>query len=181
MSDAQRLISRSLQRERTKKGYSINELSKLAKVAKSTLSQIEAGSGNPSIETVWALSTALNVPFSALMAPHEPEVQVIRNGEGLAIQSDQADYKAVLLSSCPPSARRDLYLTTVQPGEVRHSKPHSDGVREHVVIAQGRAMVGLVDDPVELLQGDYICYPGDQAHVFEALEPDTMAIFLTEH
>ena len=181
MSEPKKRISIALQRERGKKGYSLGELSKIAGVAKSTLSQLEAGTGNPSIETLWSLSTALDIPFSVLLEPQKPMVQVLRKGEGTKIHSEQADYQAILLANCPASARRDLYLTLVQPGETHCSQPHAKGVIEHVVIAQGRALVGLEDDPIELTPGDYICYPGDQKHLFKALEKDTMAVFITEH
>ena len=52
---------------------SLSELARRADVAKSTLSQLESGRGNPGVETVWALATALGVPFSALIDPPEPE------------------------------------------------------------------------------------------------------------
>jgi quercetin dioxygenase-like cupin family protein len=55
------------------------------------------------------------------------------------------------------------------------------GLVEHVVLSGGRALVGLTDDPVELGPGDYISYPGDVPHVFRALEPDTVAVLLSEH
>jgi len=180
-SDPKKLISAALQRERTKKGYSLGELSRIAGVAKSTLSQIEAGAGNPSIETLWSLSTALDIPFSVLLEPPKTMVRVLRKGEGTVVNSEQADYQAILLANCPASARRDLYLTLVQPEETHCSQPHGKGVIEHVIIAQGRALVGLENDPIELFPGDYICYPGDQAHIFQALEKDTMAVFVTEH
>lgn len=41
-------------------------------------------------------------------------------------------------------------------------------------------MVGLTEAPEELGEGDYICYPADQAHIFKALEPDTQAILVSE-
>jgi quercetin dioxygenase-like cupin family protein len=55
------------------------------------------------------------------------------------------------------------------------------GVVEHVVISAGRALVGPADDPVELGPGDYIAYPGDVAHVFQALAPGTCAVLVSEH
>jgi len=54
-------------------------------------------------------------------------------------------------------------------------------VVEHVVLSTGRALVGVTGEPVELAPGDYIRYPGDVAHVFEALEPGTLAVLLSEH
>ena len=95
--------------------------------------------------------------------------------------SAQADYVATLLASCPPHARRDLYRVIAQPGAPRASDPHMPGVIEHVVLCAGRALVGPATEPVELRPGDYIAYPGDQPHLFQALEPDTTAVLTSEH
>ncbi|MBJ8337914.1 helix-turn-helix transcriptional regulator [Antrihabitans sp. YC3-6] len=175
------VIAASLQRERKRAGLSLAEVARRAGIAKSTLSQLESGTGNPSVETLWALSVTLDVPFARLVEPPTPRVQVIRAGEGPAVASEQSDYIATLLASCPPNARRDLYLITAQPGTPRESDPHMPGVVEHVVISSGRAVVGPATDPIELGPGDYIAYPGDLAHVFKALESDTVAVMISEH
>ncbi|PRX46159.1 XRE family transcriptional regulator [Prauserella shujinwangii] len=175
------VIAASLRRERRRAGLSLTEVARRAGIAKSTLSQLESGTGNPSVETLWALGVALDVPFARLVDPPRPRVQVIRAGEGPAVASERADYVATLLASCPPNARRDIYLITVQPGPPRESDPHMPGVVEHVVLASGRARIGVAEDPVELSPGDYIAYPGDEPHVFEALEPGTVAVMVSEH
>jgi transcriptional regulator with XRE-family HTH domain len=175
------VIAASLQRERKRAGLSLAEVARRAGIAKSTLSQLENGSGNPSVETLWALSVALDVPFAQLVEPVRPRVQVIRAGEGPTVASERADYVATVLSSCPPNARRDLYLISSEPGTPRESDPHMPGVIEHVVLSAGRALVGLAEDPVEVRPGDYVAYPGDAPHVFEALEPGTMAVLVSEH
>jgi transcriptional regulator with XRE-family HTH domain len=175
------VIAQSLRRERTRAGLSLSEVAKRAGIAKSTLSQLEAGSGNPSVETLWALGVALDVPFSRLVEPARPAVQIIRAGEGPAVFSERADYIATLLASCPPNARRDIYLITAEPGSARESDPHMPGVVEHVVLCSGRARLGLANDPVEIGPGDYVAYPGDLPHIFEALEPGTTSVMVSEH
>jgi transcriptional regulator with XRE-family HTH domain len=175
------VIATSLRRERARTGLTLTELARRAGVAKSTLSQLESGTGNPSVETLWALSVALDVQFSQLVDPPRPKVQVIRAGEGPAVYSERSDYSATLLASCPPNARRDVYLIEAQPGTPRESQPHMPGVVEHVVLAAGRARLGLTEGPVELAPGDYVAYPGDLPHIFEALEPDTVAVMVSEH
>jgi transcriptional regulator with XRE-family HTH domain len=174
-------IAAALQRERQRTGLSLTEVARRAGVAKSTLSQLEQGAGNPSIETLWALGNALGVPFSQLVDPPRPAVQVIRAGQGATLASQDADYLATLLAACPPRARRDLYVVAAEPGSQRDSTPHLPGVVEHVVLAAGRALVGLADDPVELGPGDYCAYPGDLPHVFRALVPGTFAVLVSEH
>ena len=174
-------IARAVRRERQRVGLSLAEVARRAGIAKSTLSQLESATGNPSIETLWALSVTLDVPFAQLVEPPRAPVRVIRAGEGPVVAAEHANYAATLLASCPPTARRDLYLITTQPGAPRYSDPHMPGVVEHVVIGTGRALIGTRDDPVELQQGDYIAYPGDEPHVFDALEADTIAVMISEH
>ncbi|WP_107097205.1 helix-turn-helix domain-containing protein [Streptomyces sp. NBRC 110028] len=174
-------IAAVLRRERGRAGLSLTEVARRAGIAKSTLSQLESGSGNPSLETLWALCVTLDVPPSRLLDPPRPRVQVIRADEGATLTSAQADYQAAMLSASPSGARRDIYRLSAEPGAARASEPHMPGVVEHVVLATGRARVGLADDPVELRPGDYIAYPADLPHIFEALEPATRAVLISEH
>jgi transcriptional regulator with XRE-family HTH domain len=174
------VIAASLARERTRTGLSLAEVARRAGIAKSTLSQLESANGNPSIETLWALCGALNIPFAKLLEPVSASTQVIRRGEGSKVVAEKADYQAILLATCPPGARRDIYLLMAQPGSERQSHPHPSGSVEHIIVTQGRALLGLKAAPEELGVGDYICYPGDQEHIFVALEPDTLAILVAE-
>jgi transcriptional regulator with XRE-family HTH domain len=173
-------IATALRRERVRAGLSLTELARRAGIAKSTLSQLESGIGNPSVETLWALATALDMQFSRLVDPVRQVTRVIRAGEGPVIYAERARYAATLLATCPPGARRDIYQIRVQPGEARLSDPHPPGSSEHVVLSTGRALVGLVSEPVELLPGDYVTYPGDVPHVFRALAADTAAVLVME-
>src|SRR5260370_28823769 len=104
------LIAASLRRERARAGLSLTEVARRAGIAKSTLSQLESGTGNPSVETLWALGVALGVPFSRLVDPPRPAVTVLRAGEGPVFHSERANYTATLLAACPPRARRDIYV-----------------------------------------------------------------------
>jgi transcriptional regulator with XRE-family HTH domain len=175
------LIAASLRRERRRTGLSLTEVARRAGIAKSTLSQLESGTGNPSLETLWAICVALDAPFSRLLDPPRPQVQVIRADEGPTVAAAHADYQATLLSACPPGVRRDVYRIEAEPGHARASDPHMPGVLEHVMLSAGRALVGVAGEPVELAPGDYICYPGDIPHVFEALAARTLAVLVSEH
>jgi transcriptional regulator with XRE-family HTH domain len=175
------LIAAALRRERRRSGLTLTEVARRAGIAKSTLSQLESGTGNPSLETLWAICVALDAPFSRLLDPPRPRIQVIRADEGPTISAEHANYRATLLASSPPGARRDVYRIDAEPGHARASEPHMPGVTEHVVLGAGRALVGVAGEPVEIGPGDYISYPGDLPHVFEALEPRTRAVLVSEH
>jgi len=174
-------IATALRRERDRAGLSLTELARRAGIAKSTLSQLESGVGNPSVETLWALGVALGVPISQLVEPPQPHVRVVRAGEAPAMRSDHAAFTGILLSAGTPQTRRDIYVVEIEPGAVRQADPHIQGSVEHLVVAAGRMICGPVGATIELGPRDYATFRGDVPHTYEALEPGTWAVMAMEH
>jgi transcriptional regulator with XRE-family HTH domain len=180
-ADIVALVSLSLRRERARAGVSLTELAKRAGIAKSTLSQLESGAGNPSLETLWALATALGVPLSRLIDPPRGGIQLIRAAEGVVLRAERDPYEAAMLASCPPGARRDIYRVMVSPGAAHLAQAHTPGTLEHLFLGSGRALAGPEGEAVELGPGDYLRYPADVPHVFDALAPGTLAVLVMEY
>jgi transcriptional regulator with XRE-family HTH domain len=79
-------LSRNLRRLRAERGLSLNDLAARSGVAKATITNLEAGKGNPTVETMCALSVALNVSYGALLAEGEPDVyRIVRADEGAVV------------------------------------------------------------------------------------------------
>ena len=174
-------IAASLRRERERLGVSLGELARRAGLAKSTLSQLEGGSGNPSVETLWALAVALDVPFARLVDPPAAPVQVVRAGEAPRLLSDRAPFTSTLLAACPPGARRDLHVVTGEPGTAKQAHAHIPGATEHFLVTAGRWRTGPEGGEVELGAGDYARFPGDRPHTYAALEPGSAAVLVMEY
>src|SRR5207302_190738 len=51
----------------------------------------------------------------------------------------------------------------------RHADPHPAGVVESLLLTEGRLLVGPADAPVELSAGDFVRFPGDVPHLYQAL------------
>jgi quercetin dioxygenase-like cupin family protein len=86
-----------------------------------------------------------------------------------------------MLASCPPGARRDIYRVGAEPGAGHRARPHTAGTLEHLILGTGRVLAGPEGEAVEIGPGDYLRYPGDVPHVFEALEPGTLGVIIMEH
>ncbi len=163
------VIARAIERERSVAHLSLSALAARAGLAKSTLSQLEAGKGNPNVETLWAIAMALGVPFSALFEGVSDSSALIRAGQGTSIAADEADFTAVLLDKSPADRRRDLYRISLTPGSVRSADAHPRGTIEHAFVAHGRVRIGPRSQETELDTGDYFRFAGDVAHSYEAL------------
>ena len=174
-------IAATLNKERLRAGLSIAEVARRANIAKSTLSQLENAIGNPSIETLWSICLVLDIPVSRLLESPKQETKVIRRGDGVTVASNDQSYQATLLSACPPNVSRDIYWIEASLNKPHHSKPHNDGVIEHIIVTKGKAKIGVALESYELNEGDYICYAGDLAHVFEALEGNACAMLISEY
>ncbi|MFD5224939.1 helix-turn-helix domain-containing protein [Microbacterium sp. NPDC058342] len=173
-------IAHSLRRERESAGLSVSELARRAGVSKATVSQLESGAGNPSVETLWAIGDALGVPFATLVDQSTTAPRLIRVGDHAGVPSAAAPYLATLLSAAAPGTRRDIYLIQAEPGEPRRSLPHRHGTTEHVVLFSGEALIGPSESPELLHPGDYLSYAGDAPHIFEARTAGTSAVLVSE-
>lgn len=173
-------IAAALKRERLRADLSLSEVARRAGVGKSTMSGLEAGTGNPSIETMWALAAALDIPLSRLLDPPQHEVALVHAGDLPSLPSATSNYAATLLSASPSNARRDIYFIQAEPGEPRISQPHPVGTIEHVILGQGAARIEVLGQSYELRVGDYLTHPGDQSHKFTALEPGTNTVIVVE-
>src|SRR5690242_21201967 len=82
MSDSNQLIARNVRRFRRERAMSMGELARRSGLSKQTLSKIEQGSGNPTVETLAQLGAALDLPARRLFTEWGTPVYVQRHDEG---------------------------------------------------------------------------------------------------
>lgn len=174
------VIARAIKREREAAHLSLSALAARAGLAKSTLSQLEAGKGNPNVETLWAVATALGIPFSTLFEGASDTSALIRADAGTALAASETGFAAVLLDKSPAERRRDLYRIRLAAGAVRHADAHPRQTIEHVLVASGRVRVGPVGQEAELGPGDYFRFSGDVAHSYAALDGPALLLLVMD-
>lgn len=174
-----RVLAANLRVLRDRSDMSLSELARRSGIAKGTLSQLESGSGNPTIETVFSLSNALRVPVSSLLSEREdPNVILVRSDEVEVLSSNAVDLR--MLRRVDVTQRvLELYDQRVRPGERQYSDGHPG--REHVVVTDGVLRVGPPDSPYELRAGDYVCYPADSPHIYETVGGPVASVLMLEY
>ena len=179
--DLARVVADNLHRHRARTRLSLSELATAAGVGKSTLSLIESGRANPSMETLWSIATALGVPFGELVSPHAPEVRVVPAGAGVRVDSAGAPFLVRLLAATGRRGAGEVYAIECEPGEARRADAHPAGVREHILVTAGRMEVGPHDAPAVLGPGDLATFAADVPHAYRALEAGSAAVLVMDY
>src|SRR5437763_11276002 len=176
-----RAVAANVRAPRMEAGLTLADLAQQAGLGKSTLAQLESGKANPSVETLWAIGSALRVPFARIVEEDRPALQVVRGHEVPAMRSDETPgWAGRLLSAAHRRGTFDLYLVELEPGAARHAESHHAGVVEHLVVVKGRMLVGPASGPVELDTGDLVTFAADVPHVYVALE-DAAGVLLMSY
>ncbi|RKE17616.1 helix-turn-helix domain-containing protein [Streptomyces sp. TLI_171] len=161
---------------RTARGLSLSELARRSGLGKATLSGLEAGVRNPTLETLYALTTALGLPLSAAL-PVADSAAADRRSDVSGRVLD-----AVLLDRFEGvDAVTETYRIRIRPGGVQHSAPHTPGTTEQLTVLAGTARAGDAGSPALLGPGDHHTWAADAPHSYRALDGEVEAVLLVRH
>lgn len=163
------VVGGNIRRLRAEAGWSIGELARRAGIGKATVSGLEAGDGNPSIETLVSISVAFGVPFSALITAQRGTVEVLRAGHAPRTVTSDGLFASELQWSTGRVSEAELYTYEIRSGGVYAAEPHPAGVIETMVCISGRVRAGPTGAEVELGPGDRASFAADQPHTYQAL------------
>jgi transcriptional regulator with XRE-family HTH domain len=134
-----------------------------------TVSELERGQGNPTIETLFALAYALDATLADLVdAPLNAEVRVVRAVERPFIVGRPLDALAYCIAANSSGWCWRVYELLIHPGATQQAQAHRPGVEEHVYVVDGDLTVGPQDQPISLGARNYADYSADMAHVYSS-------------
>jgi transcriptional regulator with XRE-family HTH domain len=181
-------IARNLRRWRMTREMTLSALAEEAGVAKSTVSLIERGQGNPSIDTVWALASALGVPFASLFHDESPtnDVLVVREDDGAVVGIDQAglDTDGLVIRHMltrTGGSLIEIYTLVLDEGAVRHADAHVAGLFEHITVAAGTVEIAGDSFSETVSQGDLISFRADRPHSYRVVEGPVRLVSVHEY
>src|SRR3954447_11570700 len=162
-----KVVGTNLRRLRTERSLSLSDLGRSSGVAKATLSALEGGRGNPTLETLSALAAALEIPMGDLITAADPApVTVVRSDEGTDIPGTANDLR--LIAQFTPGGTVEIYEAVWPKRSTRNAGGHGPGTREHVVAPRGGGKAGRLGREVGLSAGDYAPFAADEPHLYEA-------------
>jgi transcriptional regulator with XRE-family HTH domain len=141
---------------REERGISLSELARRASVGKATLSGLETGARNPTLETLQSVAAALELPLTALLG-----------GAG-ALRGAAVDIGLLRVFDDGP-VTYELYRMRVPAGLAQTSPAHHAGVTEHVTVFAGTLRTGPLDHPLRAGPGEHVEWGADVPHGYAAL------------
>jgi len=166
-----RAVATNVRALRMDAGLTLADLASAAGLGKSTFAQLESGRANPSVETLWAIAAALQVPFARLVEEERVALRVVRARDVSPMHSAETPgWVGRMLTTSHLRGTFDLYALDLEAGAVRHAAAHHSGVVEHLVVVVGSLRAGPQSGPVALEAGDLVTFAADVPHVYEAIE-----------
>lgn len=173
------MLAANLRRVRVELGLSLSEVSRRSAIGKSTLSQLEAGTGNPTIETVFSLSRALELPISELLdTRYGSGMTVVRSAEVEVLSGEAVDLR-MLRRIETEDLIVEVYDQNVRLGGTQRSLGHVG--TEHTVVESGTLRVEVQGSEADLGPGDCVAFDAFQPHSYTALDGPVRSVLLLQY
>ncbi|CAB3806890.1 hypothetical protein LMG28688_06434 [Paraburkholderia caffeinitolerans] len=159
-------VGEQIQRLRSERRMTLDELSRAAGVSKSMLSEIERDKANPTIAVAWRLTNALGVKLDSLFAaPRAPDAITVAGPHDIpTLHGHEAGYQLRVWGPIELAGHFEWYELTLKPGGALVSAAHEPGTREHLTVLQGTIEVEAASAHERLKTADTARYIADQPH-----------------
>jgi transcriptional regulator with XRE-family HTH domain len=178
-TDLTPILAANLRRLRTRRGLSLERLAKESTVSRAMLSQIELGHSTPTINVLWKISSALGVPFSALISVKgHAGPAVLRSGDSKVLSNRDGRFTSRALFPYDAERRVEFYELRLAGRASEDADAHAPGTVEYLVVSEGAVEIRVRDTPTALGEGDAIVFEADVPHAYRNLGARGAVMFL---
>lgn len=165
MVELSRHLAENVLALRRNRGWSQQRLADLARIPRSTLAGMESGGGNPSLNNLAAVATALHVSIEELLAKPRYASRLIAAAD-VPVQRERGG--AVRVHDLLPERVRGLEIIRLEldAGAQRKGHPHLPGTREYLHGLEGQISVIAAGELFAVNAGDVLAFPGEAAHSY---------------
>jgi quercetin dioxygenase-like cupin family protein len=131
------------------------------------LGQIELSQSAPTINTLWKIARALNVPFSALITEETPpRTRVLTAASAKVLRSADGSFSSRALFPFDQPRTVEFYELRLAPGSTEQAEAHPPGTIENLVVTDGSLEMCVGEQRYLLARGDAIQFAADTAHEY---------------
>jgi len=159
------LVGRQVRHWRQRAGLTLSQVTERSGLNVGYLSQIENDKASPSLETLAALSEAIEVPITWFLLDWTPTPRVVRANDRRAWDGPGGSRIEEVDGGIP----RDVRIIEVTGAPGKPVGLHAHPGEEHHLVLSGRLRVTQGDFTEELGPGDYLLWDGTIPHGAEPL------------
>lgn len=135
--DIGRTIAAVVRSERTQRGWSLDRAASRLGVSRRLLTQVEAGSANPSLSTLLSIASGFGIDLTTLISGAASTVDVVvqtDNASADVLWSTAGGSRAQLLVAKGPL---EMWAWRLEAGESRRSAAHAVNSLEALIVTSG--------------------------------------------
>ncbi|WP_258058872.1 helix-turn-helix transcriptional regulator [Arthrobacter sp. B1805] len=163
-------VARRITALRRARELSLSALAVQAGIGKGTLSELEAGARNPTLETLYALAGPLGVPLSRLLGEET----------GHSVSDGVVDARLLTVQRHDDGGTTEVFWLTIAEQGTRVSPAHQPGTVEHLRVVRGLARVGPLHAERLVPAGEAHSWSGGTAHSYRSTSGITEGILTIE-
>lgn len=176
MTDRRRrpLVGRRIRHRRQDRGLTLSAVSAATGLNIGYLSQVENDKASPSLETLAALATALDVPIAWFLLDASTPPRLVRAADRPVRDGPRGGE----MTQVDGGLSRDLAIfeTTVPAGTATGFHAHPGD--EHHLVLSGRMRITQGDTVVEAGPGDYVLLDGTLPHDVEVVGDEAVRLLI---
>ena len=158
-------IAKNIQYLRREQGLTQARLATRAGLPRTTVTHLESGSGNPTLNSVHALATALQVSIEELLAAPRPAVALFDPQDIKVVERSGGKVKMNKLLP-DPIPGMEIDRLTIKPQARLRGVPHLAGTKEYLFVDRGELQVFVDGEHYLVGEGALLAFPGDCAHSY---------------
>jgi len=159
-------IGKNLARIRKSRGLSLDQMAEQTSVSKGMLAQIEKGTTNPTISTIWKIANGLRLSFTSLLQEEPSNVSIVHYRDIDPLVEEDGAFRSYPLFPYDVRTKIEMYVVEMETGCVHLSDAHNPGVEEYITIEEGCLDLQIAGDRYSLTAGQAIRFSADTPHTY---------------
>jgi transcriptional regulator with XRE-family HTH domain len=156
-------LAANLKQLREGRGYTQQQMAKIAALPRATWANLESGAGNPTLNVLHRVAGALQVSIEELISTPRASCRHYKRGELPVRRQGMGELRKLLPDSL---AGMEIDRMELPPGGRMPGVPHTPGTREYLTCESGEITLFVAGERFVCAPGDVVVFSGDQRHSY---------------
>lgn len=166
-------IGQSINKLRSNKNLTIEQLANNIGISRLTLSKIEHGDANPTINILWKICSELDITLAELV-DYKEEISLSKANSVHDLESSDKSFKIDFVFREEKANSIETYrIYLSENNKTMLTEKHNSGSIEIVTVMKGKVLITIDDKEFELDEFDSLKFEADKNHSYKNLSDGT--------